>query len=148
FEKLVKGEAQKALASQRAELERLKKALPKLPVVHAVTEGAPTNLRVYVRGNPATPGEDAPRSFLTVLSGEQPTLFKEGSGRLELARAIASKDNPLTARVLVNRVWAQHFGKGIVGTPSNFGNLGERPTHPELLDYLAERFMASGWSIK
>jgi hypothetical protein len=74
--------------------------------------------------------------------------FTQGSGRLELARAIASRDNPLTARVLVNRVWQQHFGRGIVGTPSNFGLLGERPTHPELLDHLAARFMESGWSIK
>jgi hypothetical protein len=75
-------------------------------------------------------------------------LFKNGSGRLELARAIASKDNPLTARVIVNRVWAHLFGRGLVGTPSNFGSLGERPSHPELLDYLASRFMAEGWSIK
>ena len=68
--------------------------------------------------------------------------FKTGSGRLELANAIASKDNPLTARVFVNRVWMYHFGRGIVATPSNFGQLGERPTHPELLDYLASEFMA------
>src|SRR5262249_52082978 len=65
-----------------------------------------------------------------------------------LAQAIASKDNPLTARVMVNRIWQHHFGRGLVSTPSNFGALGERPTHPELLDYLAARFIASGWSIK
>src|SRR5207245_603958 len=70
------------------------------------------------------------------------------SGRLELARSIASPENPLTARVLVNRVWERHFGRGLVATPSNFGNLGERPSHPELLDYLASRFIASGWSLK
>ena len=73
---------------------------------------------------------------------------RTGSGRLELAQAIASKDNPLTARVIVNRVWMHHFGRGLVGTPSNFGTLGERPTHPELLDYLAARFVADGWSLK
>src|SRR5262249_32467346 len=71
-----------------------------------------------------------------------------GSGRLELADAIASKDNPLTARIIVNRIWLHHFGRGLVGTPSNFGKLGDRPSHPELLDYLACRFMESGWSLK
>ena len=103
---------------------------------------------MHIRGNPATLGEEAPRRFLAILAGDEPPEFKTGSGRLELAKAIASKDNPLTARVFVNRVWMHHFGRGIVGTPSNFGTLGERPTHPELLDHLATRFIASGWSIK
>src|SRR5262249_50885444 len=79
---------------------------------------------------------------------DEAPAFTHGSGRLDLADAIASKDNPLTARVLVNRVWQHHFGKGLVRTPSNFGALGERPTHPELLDHLATRFIASGWSLK
>jgi cytochrome c553 len=149
LEKLAPVEARKKLAEQRAEVDRLQKGLPKIPVVHSLTEGAsPANIRVYIRGNPATPGDEAPRRFLAILSPERRSLFTNGSGRLELAEAVASKDNPLTARVIVNRVWAQHFGKGIVGTPSNFGSLGERPTHPELLDHLASRFMASGWSIK
>src|SRR5205823_7427188 len=74
--------------------------------------------------------------------------FRKGSGRLELARAIAGVDNPLTARVMVNRVWQYHFGRGLVGTASNFGALGERASHPELLDWLARRFIASGWSLK
>ncbi|MBL8797186.1 MAG: PSD1 domain-containing protein, partial [Planctomycetia bacterium] len=148
-EKLLNAEAKSKLTAQRNELENIRKKLPKLPVIHALMEGPnPANMPVYLRGNPATPGEVAPRRFLAVLAGDNSKLFTQGSGRLELARAIASKDNPLTARVLVNRVWAQHFGKGIVGTPSNFGSLGERPTHPELLDYLADRFMASGWSLK
>src|SRR5262249_37885989 len=85
--------------------------------------------------------------FLCILGGEGKP-FTKGSGRLELAEAIASANNPLTARVLVNRVWQHHFGKGLVRTPSNFGALGERPTHPELLDCLAQRFIRSGWSIK
>jgi len=147
-EKLLDAEAQKKLKAERAELDKLKKALPKIPVIHALAEGTPANMKVYLRGNPATPGEEAPRRFLAILSGETREPFAQGSGRLQLARAIASKDNPLTARVLVNRVWMYHFGKGIVATPSNFGHLGERPTHPELLDYLASQFIAEGWSIK
>jgi cytochrome c553 len=148
-EKLLDAEAQKKLKVERAELDKLKKALPKIPVIHALTEGtSPANMKVYLRGNPATQGEEAPRRFLAILSADAREPFTQGSGRLQLARAIASKDNPLTARVLVNRVWMYHFGKGIVATPSNFGHLGERPTHPELLDYLASQFMAEGWSIK
>src|SRR5208283_6920 len=108
----------------------------------------PRQAHVLLRGNPNNPGEAVPRQFLRVLAGEQRKPFSKGSGRLELAQAIASKDNPLTARVMVNRIWKHHFGKGLVRTPSNFGALGEPPTHPELLDYLASHFMASGWSIK
>ena len=100
-----------------------------------------------MRGNPETPGAKVPRRFLAVLGGDR-GAFRQGSGRLELARAIASPDNPLTARVMVNRVWQHHFGRGLVGTPSNFGALGERPSHPELLDWLARRFVAAGWSLK
>jgi hypothetical protein len=136
----------------QAELDQLKKALPpKYPVIHGLTEGKSiANMKVHLRGNPATLGAEAPRRFLAVLSGdgEGPDPFKQGSGRLELARAIASPENPLTARVLVNRVWERHFGRGLVATPSNFGRLGERPSHPELLDHLARQFVASGWSIK
>ena len=102
---------------------------------------------VLVRGNPATPGAKVARRFLTALGGDRST-FRQGSGRLELARAIASEENPLTARVMVNRIWQHHFGRGLVGTDSNFGTLGERPSHPELLDWLARRFVSSGWSIK
>jgi hypothetical protein len=122
---------------------------PRKPVVHALTEGAkPANLRVYLRGNPANLGEEAPRRFLAILAGDDAPPFTSGSGRLELAKAIASPSNPLTARVMVNRIWMHHFGRGLVGTPSNFGTLGERPSHPELLDYLAARFVAGGWSVK
>jgi cytochrome c553 len=148
-EKLLTADARKQLAKLRSELDQLKKTQPKIPVVHSLTEGsAPANMKVYLRGNPATPGAEAPRRFLAILCGDDRPLFTQGSGRLQLAQTIASKDNPLTARVMVNRVWMNHFGKGIVATPSNFGRLGERPTHPELLDYLASRFMANGWSIK
>src|SRR4051812_10823410 len=97
----------------------------------------PGDLKVFVRGNPSKTGEPAPRRFLRVLAGAKAPLFKRGSGRLDLAEAIADARNPLTARVLVNRIWQQHFGRGLVATPSNFGALGSRPTHPELLDALA-----------
>jgi hypothetical protein len=104
--------------------------------------------RILMRGNPTRPGRRVTRHFLTALAGESPPPFTLGSGRLELARAIANPDNPLTARVVVNRVWAHHFGAGLVRTPSNFGLRGERPTHPELLDYLAATFVDQGWSLK
>jgi cytochrome c553 len=108
----------------------------------------PVQPHVFVRGNPNNHGPAVPRQFLEVLAGVGAQPFRDGSGRLELARAIASSDNPLTARVLVNRVWLHHFGQGLVRTPSNFGLRGEPPTHPELLDYLATTFMENGWSIK
>jgi hypothetical protein len=140
---------EKAVSDPTDKMARDKKKDPRKPVIHALTDGSkPANLKVHIRGNSATLGEEAPRRFLAVLSRDEPPAFKNGSGRLELAKAIASKDNPLTARVLVNRIWMHHFGRGIVGTPSNFGTLGERPTHPELLDHLAARFVVSGWSVK
>jgi hypothetical protein len=102
---------------------------------------------VFVRGNPNNKGAETPPHFLTALDpGQRP--FTHGSGRLDLANAIADRNNPLTARVIVNRVWFWHFGRGIVNSPSDFGTRGDPPTHPELLDYLATRFMDEGWSIK
>ncbi len=106
------------------------------------------NPRVFRRGNPGKRGDEVPRQFLQVLAGAKRQPFQHGSGRLELAQAIASKDNPLTARVMVNRIWLHHFGAGLVRTPSDFGTRSEPPSHPELLDWLSRRFMADGWSIK
>jgi cytochrome c553 len=140
-------EVEKAKNALTAE-QKKKKVAPKYPFVHGIKEGKPVTLKVHIRGNPATLGEDAPHGFLSVLDKDNHELFTKGSGRLELASAIASRDNPLTARVMVNRIWQHHFGKGLVRTPSNFGALGEPPTHPELLDHLASQFIASGWSIK
>ena len=119
------------------------------PRAMALTD-APTLVqpRVFKRGNPGMPGDEVPRRFIAVLSGDDPKPFTQGSGRLELAQAIASKENPLTARVMVNRIWANHFGKGLVRTPGDFGVKGDEPTHPELLDFLAHRFMDGGWSLK
>jgi hypothetical protein len=134
----------------RAEGDALKKAIPELyPFWHVLRDtDKPKNIPVALRGNEQTPGEEAPRRFLSVLCDGEPAVFQQGSGRLELAEAIASAKNPLTARVMVNRIWKHHFGEGLVRSTSNFGQLGDRPTHPELLDYLAARFVASGWSMK
>jgi hypothetical protein len=110
-------------------------------------EAQPYNPRIFLRGNPNRAADPVPRRFLQVLAdSDQP--FAQGSGRLELARAIASPTNPLTPRVMANRVWQQHLGAGLVRTPSDFGVRSEPPTHPELLDWLAARFVAQGWSLK
>jgi hypothetical protein len=109
----------------------------------------PANLRIHMRGNYRTLGAEAPRRFLQIVSGEgHAPIQTSGSGRLELAHWIASPENPLTARVMVNRIWQYHFGRGLVATSDNFGRLGDPPSHPELLDWLATRFVESGWSIK
>ena len=117
--------------------------------IMAVREGTPEDIRVHLRGNYLMPGKMVKRSVPVVFSDENTEpMPAASSGRLQLARWIASRDNPLTARVMMNRLWRWHFGRGIVPTVDNFGALGERPTHPELLDHLAVRFMESGWSVK
>ncbi len=110
--------------------------------------GEARDLPVHLRGNPANEGRVIPRGFIEVLSPNSRKQFQKGSGRLELAEAIVNEGGPLSARVIVNRIWEQHFGRGLVDTPSNFGERGSRPTHPELLDDLTARFMQSGWSLK
>ena len=144
--------------AEREKLEATEKKVGELDVTHPGSPARamvlndapnPTNPHVFIRGNPGRPGKQVPRRFLRVLSpGGEAKPFTDGSGRLELARAIASPDNPLTARVMVNRIWHDHFGVGLVATPSDFGARGEPPTHPELLDFLARRFVESGWSVK
>ncbi|MEQ2006338.1 MAG: PSD1 and planctomycete cytochrome C domain-containing protein [Limisphaerales bacterium] len=115
----------------------------------AVLDGKPADCPIYVRGELEEKGPVVPRGFVTVLGAPEPAKIAPGqSGRLELANWLTAPENPLTARVMVNRVWQHLFGDGIVSTPDNFGATGERPTHPELLDYLANRFVASGWSVK
>ena len=116
--------------------------------MHVVQDGDVKDLHVFVRGNVERKGEVVPRRFLAVLSKPDATPFKDGSGRAELAKAIVDRNNPLTARVMVNRVWAMLFGVGLVPTPSNFGRSGQPPSHPELLDDLAVGFMDNGWSVK
>jgi hypothetical protein len=140
--------------SKRSDFERLLnkraglgKSIPESAFGMLNAEDLPHNVPIHIRGSHTELGEEVPRRFLTVLSeGAQP--FTKGSGRFELADATADRDNPLTARVMVNRVWKHYFGNGIVATVDNFGNTGRRPTHPKLLDAMAWRFMESGWSIK
>jgi len=138
------------LDTLRGEVQALEKAVPPpYPFWHVLEDSAkPRNVRVAIRGDASNLGEEAPRRFLSALCDGEPAPFTRGSGRLELAEAIASPDNPLTARVMVNRIWKHHFGEGLARSTSNFGRLGEKPDHPELLDYLAARFVESGWSVK
>ena len=139
--------AVKAVAAAKAQHKQFSETVP-FEYAYAISEGKPANARLHVRGDPARLGEEVPRRFVEVL-GAQPLPKDCGnSGRLDLANWIADPANPLTARVLVNRLWQHHFGRGLVTTPNDFGTRGHPPSHPELLDFLAHRFMQSGWSIK
>jgi hypothetical protein len=145
---MTKDEDKSKLAEMRMEADRRKKAMPAAPPTAHVLSGGGMGMKLYIRGNPLMPGNEAPKGFLQVVATNKATAPGTEYSRLDLAKAIASKENPLTARVIVNRVWQSHFGRGLVNTPSNFGALGDRPTHPELLDTLAAKFMANGWSLK
>jgi hypothetical protein len=140
-----------------AERDRLQKELlPEPPLALAVSEGGVSgglfpkiqDVPIHVRGSYTRLGPVVPRAMPRFFAGENQPRITVGSGRRELAAWVAAKDNPLTARVIVNRVWAWHFGGGLVGTPNNFGLLSEAPSHPELLDWLAARFVEDGWSLK
>ncbi len=135
-------------ADLQAELDALTmNPAPSGPTMPSI-QGGGQSMQVYVRGNPEQLGEPAPPGFLRILSSPDQLVGNRSFSRLDLANSIASSNNPLTARVIVNRVWHYHFGRGIVPTLSNFGKLGGSPTHAELLDTLAVQFMESGWSIK
>ena len=164
----IEGKSQNRIAELTAQISYLKLSTPDLdaPMANIVEDASlyvlpdgpektkleyklseARDVAVHIRGNPAKEGPVIPRRFLTVLS-TSPTPFQNGSGRLELANAIINEGAPLSARVIVNRIWQHHFGRGLVATPSNFGTQGERPTHPELLDDLTSRFIQADWSIK
>jgi Protein of unknown function (DUF1553)/Protein of unknown function (DUF1549)/Planctomycete cytochrome C len=142
---------------QRRQMVELTQKLAQLEITHPgsppramvlVDSPKPADSHLLIRGEAGHPGPVVPRRFLEVLSGPYRPAFTNGSGRLQLAAAIVSPGNPLTARVIVNRVWQHHFGAGFVTTPDDFGMQSDPPSHPELLDYLAARFMAEGWSLK
>lgn len=141
---------QNELGKLRKSVDELKVNSPAAPPRAMVLNDSPTphNPRVFLRGDPARPGKEVPRRFVQFMSSDGGKPFEHGSGRLELAERIASPDNPLTARVMVNRVWMEHFGAAIVRTPGDFGLRSEAPTHPQLLDYLAAQFVEEGWSLK
>ncbi len=133
-----------ALTEEQVRVEEITKE--KMKIVYY--ENKPRDLNIFIRGDAGRLGAPVQRGFLRLLVPEKYVPFTNGSGRLELARAIATRDNPLTARVMINRVWMHHFGTGLVDSPSNFGLTGSKPSHPKLLDDLAVRFMDNGWSLK
>jgi len=144
----VKG--REGIRSRRRKFDELEGEHPGAPnrAMVLLDNAQPHNPRIFLRGNPGSKGDAVPRRFLAVLSGKERRPFEGGSGRLEMARAIADPQNPLTARVMVNRVWQRLFGSGLVITPSDFGVRAEPPSHPKLLDFLTADFIENAWSIK
>ena len=135
------------IASVKEEIKKRREELKPFPFVHGVRDlDEAKNIAIHLRGSPYSLGEETPRRFLEVLSEGEPKAFSKGSGRLELAEAIAG--SPVAARVAANRIWKWHFGTGLVETPSNFGFAGERPSNPELLEWLAAEFAENGMSMK
>jgi hypothetical protein len=143
-----------AIKAERQKKENLEQEPLPYPTAYAVADRPAAGKRkvgnacVQIKGDPDRLGPEVPRRFPTVLGGQTIPADEKGSGRLELADWVTDPKNPLTARVMVNRIWQYHFGKGLVQTPSDFGTQGRRPTHPELLDFLARRFVEGGWSVK
>jgi hypothetical protein len=146
---------QAAITEAKNKRHDLVSSAPPLDTAYAVAEGKPSEARIQVRGEPSNAGETVPRGALDLLGKALRPAFTNGinpsadrSGRLEFANWLTDPKNPLSARVIVNRVWQHHFGRGLVATSGDFGTRGQEPSHPELLDYLASRFIESGWSIK
>jgi len=150
FEKQLPDESKKELTAARDRLKALEKETENLvPTAMGANEGTVSDLAIHLRGSHLTLGDVVPRRIPELFADRDPPAIPvKQSGRRELAQWLTRRDNPLTARVLVNRVWRWHFGQGLVNSPDNFGLLGDRPTHPELLDWLAIEFMDNGWSLK
>jgi len=140
--------ATKALTEARGRRTKLVAQAPDIITAYAVADGKPANTKLQLRGDPKRLGEEVPRHFPAILGGQELPIDAATSGRLQLAEWITDPKNPLTARVMVNRIWQFHFGRGIVATPNDFGTRGMAPTHPELLDFLATKLIESGWSVK
>ncbi|MDG3006388.1 PSD1 and planctomycete cytochrome C domain-containing protein [Paludisphaera mucosa] len=137
------------LAAALAEYRDVESRIPAPTLAPAAVDGDGEDESVMIRGNPRTPGEVVPRRLLAILGGAGPDASTPGSGRLGLARAMVDvRSNPLSARVMVNRIWKQHFGEGLVRSPDDFGVMGQAPSHPELLAWLAAEFVRGGWSVK
>jgi mono/diheme cytochrome c family protein len=130
------------------EYRRIEATLAKPRMAFALIDGDGENSCVFIRGNPANQGPEVPRRFLEVFDGPEARPLPAGSGRLELAQRMLENSRPLVARVIVNRLWLHHFGEGLVRSPDDFGRMGQTPTHPELLDYLASELMRRNWSLK
>jgi len=141
---------QRDIRENRTAISRLEMTHPAAPARAMIVEDAPKthDSPVFVRGEAGNKGPVVQRHFLEILSGPTRPAFTNGSGRLDLAHAIVSRTDPMTPRVMVNRIWLHHFGEGFVPTPDDLGTMSESPSHPELLDYLASRFVEDGWSIK
>jgi len=148
-EKKLPEESKAKLNKIRSEIEQLKKSEPTQPAkAHVLAESGSADMHIALRGDLRKKGEIAPRQFIEIIGGKERKKYSVGSGRIELSNSVVDPSNPLTARVIVNRIWGWHFGQGLVRTPSNFGTIGEKPSHPLLLDWLASNFIKEGWSIK
>jgi hypothetical protein len=142
-------EHRRELDGWKAEITRLRASPPaSYDKAHAVADAGNRDMHIALRGDLRKKGSIAPRRFLRIVAGDDREAWTKGSGRLELAEHLASDENPLTSRVAVNRIWQSHFGEGLVRSPSNFGALGEKPSHPGLLDWLSSELTGSGWSTK
>jgi len=149
IEKSLPEESKNKLAGMRSKLEELKKQLPPKPgTAHVLSDSGNSDIHVAIRGDLRRKGEKVPRRFLEIIAGKDAVPYTKGSGRLQLAKSVTAPDNPLTARVIANRVWGWHFGEALVRTPSNFGVIGEAPSHPGLLDWLAADLIENKWSLK
>ena len=137
-----------AVARMKDQRQALDDRVPPSLFAMSSRDRNPRNARVHLRGDHKNLGPEVPRRFLQILAGQDQTPILEGSGRLQLADRLVDPRNPLTARVMVNRIWKHHFGQGLVRSVDNFGKQGDRPSHPDLLDFLAHRFMREGWSVK
>ena len=145
---LLDGDVHSDFVALQNQLREIEATLPAPRRAPALADGTGEDEHVFLRGNYRTPGEPVPRRAPEVLCSVLAPCSEQGSGRLELARQLAHPANPLLARVLVNRLWQHHFGEGLVRTPDDFGRMGQAPSHPELLDWLAAEFVRRNWSLK